>query len=537
MKKFLAFFLIVTLAFAMIVPVSAAEGDDDDVLYQRILKALKTDKAPNMEEIDESWGDSLIYVVESMPDAKLVTYWNGSIYPQYNNPDIVPESCEFDFYCRWDAKYLYLGVKSPDTEPSGWVEPWCGDGVQMWIKYRNAVEDPYEHYYQNMFPFYWTLAFDDYSVDTGDVAKECECYITFDDEYMHATIAIPWANIGIGRGEVADGLPLALVLMRISSRSQNDMGYAGWMNWGFDYVITLVLDDPEVEDKPLETIPTTAKPPVYDTDPPEENPEDTGAAETDPAETDPAEITPPETDPPATEAPATEAPATEAPATEAPATEAPATEAPATEAPATEAPATEAPATEAPATEAPATEAPATEAPVVVPETPAEIVAAAYALEDGEALPYTSTLTGVINAINTEWSEQYGNITVTMTVEGKDMMCYRLQGDGAKDLAIGDTITVTGTIKNYKGTIEFDAKCNLDAVVKATPAETEAPATEAPVTEAPATEAPATEAPATEAPKVEEPVEKNNTGLIIAIVAVVVVVGAGLGIVLGKKKK
>ena len=119
-----------------------------------------------------------------------------------------------------------------------------------------------------------------------------------------------------------------------------------------------------------------------------------------------------------------------------------------------------------------------------------------------------------------------------MTVEGKDMMCYRLQGEGAKDLAIGDTITVTGTIKNYKGTIEFDAKCNLDAVVKAAPAETEAPATEAP-----ATEAPATEAPATEAPKAEEPAAKSNTGLIIAIVAVVVVVGAVLGIVLGKKKK
>ena len=57
------------------------------------------------------------------------------------------------------------------------------------------------------------------------------------------------------------------------------------------------------------------------------------------------------------------------------------------------------------------------------------------------------------------------------------------------------------------------------------------------VTEAPATEAPATEAPATEAPKAEEPVEKNNTGLIIGIVAAVVVVGAVVGIVLGKKKK
>ena len=60
----------------------------------------------------------------------------------------------------------------------------------------------------------------------------------------------------------------------------------------------------------------------------------------------------------------------------------------------------------------------------------------------------------------------------------------------------------------------------------------EAPKAEAP--EAPKKEKKEKKA---EAPKVEEPAEKNNTGLIIAIVAVVVVVGAGLGIVLGKKKK
>ena len=34
------------------------------------------------------------------------------------------------------------------------------------------------------------------------------------------------------------------------------------------------------------------------------------------------------------------------------------------------------------------------------------------------------------------------------------------------ELAVGDTITVTGKIMNYNGKVEFDAKCNLDAVVK-----------------------------------------------------------------------
>ena len=152
------------------------------------------------------------------------------------------------------------------------------------------------------------------------------------------------------------------------------------------------------------------------------------------------------------------------------------TEAPATEAPATEAPVTEAPATEVPSvTEAPVTEAPVTEAPVTeAPETEAP-----------------ATEAPVTEAPVTEAPATEAPVTEAPATE---------------------------------------------APVTEAPA-TEAPVTEAPATEAPATEAPATEAPATEAPKVEEPAEKNNTGLIIAIVAVVVVVGAGLGIVLGKKKK
>lgn len=99
------------------------------------------------------------------------------------------------------------------------------------------------------------------------------------------------------------------------------------------------------------------------------------------------------------------------------------------------------------------------------------ILDAAYGLGEGESLaggPYT--LTGVISNIDTAWSDQYNNITVTIICDGdtaRPIQCFRLQGEGAKDLAVGDTITVTGEIKNYSGTIEFDAKCNLDKVVKA----------------------------------------------------------------------
>ena len=87
-----------------------------------------------------------------------------------------------------------------------------------------------------------------------------------------------------------------------------------------------------------------------------------------------------------------------------------------------------------------------------------------YKLLDGEAQEVTKTITGTIVAIDTPWSEDYQNITVTIVVGGLEnypIMCYRLSGEGAKDLAVGQTITVTGTLKNYKGTIEFDAGCTL----------------------------------------------------------------------------
>ena len=94
---------------------------------------------------------------------------------------------------------------------------------------------------------------------------------------------------------------------------------------------------------------------------------------------------------------------------------------------------------------------------------------AGYALEEGAAMTETSTVTGTVVAIPTAWSDEYKNITVNMVVAGLEdyvLQCYRLSGEGADKLAEGDTITVTGTIKKYKGTVEFDKGCTLDAVVK-----------------------------------------------------------------------
>ena len=84
----------------------------------------------------------------------------------------------------------------------------------------------------------------------------------------------------------------------------------------------------------------------------------------------------------------------------------------------------------------------------------------AYDLDEGKALEGARQVTGTIVAIPTAYSADYGNITINIQVGGLDdfiIQCYRLTG-GA-DLQVGDTITVSGIIKDYKGTKEFDKGC------------------------------------------------------------------------------
>ena len=91
-------------------------------------------------------------------------------------------------------------------------------------------------------------------------------------------------------------------------------------------------------------------------------------------------------------------------------------------------------------------------------ETAEETVNAAYALAVGESL-LTQTLTGTIKSIDTAYSADFKNITVTIQVgelADKTISCFRLAG-GA-NLAVGDVITVTGTLLNKDGKVQFDAK-------------------------------------------------------------------------------
>ena len=104
-------------------------------------------------------------------------------------------------------------------------------------------------------------------------------------------------------------------------------------------------------------------------------------------------------------------------------------------------------------------------------ETPEEIVNAAYELELGAILSggHTYTLTGVITEIPSPWDDGYGNITVVIVVgdmTDKPIECFRLKGEGAKNLEVGNTITVSGQILKYDnktetGKVEFNTGCTL----------------------------------------------------------------------------
>ena len=96
-----------------------------------------------------------------------------------------------------------------------------------------------------------------------------------------------------------------------------------------------------------------------------------------------------------------------------------------------------------------------------------EIISMASALANDTSLDGTYRLTGVITSVDTPYDTYYKNVTVSILVDGteKDLTfkCYRMKGDGADKIGVGDTITVSGEIKNYEGIIEFDSGCALES--------------------------------------------------------------------------
>lgn len=88
-----------------------------------------------------------------------------------------------------------------------------------------------------------------------------------------------------------------------------------------------------------------------------------------------------------------------------------------------------------------------------------QLVDKAFALTGSATLQ--ATLSGTITNVKEPYSTQHKNASFTIQVKGsdgkaKDLYCYRCTPNGITTVAVGQTVTVSGTIKNYSGTIEFD---------------------------------------------------------------------------------
>ena len=106
-----------------------------------------------------------------------------------------------------------------------------------------------------------------------------------------------------------------------------------------------------------------------------------------------------------------------------------------------------------------ATAKPTTTTATTAPSADKLLVDRAFALAQGETIE-GATLTGVVTSSD-GYSESFGNATFYIQVEGtsgpKTIYCYRVKpGNSARtEVVRGETVTLSGTIQNYKGTIEF----------------------------------------------------------------------------------
>ncbi len=88
--------------------------------------------------------------------------------------------------------------------------------------------------------------------------------------------------------------------------------------------------------------------------------------------------------------------------------------------------------------------------------TVAEALAVANSLEAGAVTSQTATVIGYVSQIKTAYSEQYGDVSFYMsddaTATTGDFLAYRVKGDDAAKVKVGNKVKVTAQLINYKGT-------------------------------------------------------------------------------------
>ena len=295
MKKMLVAVIAVVLLAVFAVAANAAVGT---VVY-----ATKVESAPNLNEIDDSWGSPAIVINSKSPNTELFRFWTeenrvltANEWSRYVNSGMSfePEDYDVELYYLWDSKYLYVAMKTKDLTFCGHSNGWDGDGIQFWLQPLEGVANPAsgcqvkaydmkqgekeggEYYYtfSGTYDYYWTLGMDDYSVSktpqtAGNAALSCDTVINTDtDGVLQCTIAIPLSNFGLNPKKAdLEGFEFGTAVLRISSVGTFETrAYAGWLAWGkyfndtkVDTLNTVVLTSSAHETTPpaTETNPAT----------------------------------------------------------------------------------------------------------------------------------------------------------------------------------------------------------------------------------------------------------------------------------------
>ena len=107
----------------------------------------------------------------------------------------------------------------------------------------------------------------------------------------------------------------------------------------------------------------------------------------------------------------------------------------------------------------------------------------AAALASGESLSGQYTLTGVITEFSYYYRYSNGSGSTSFYIDVLDeegnslsedydfvpFLCYTVTGGDVATIAMGDTVSVTGEIKNYNGTVEFNNGGTVTVVTKGNP--------------------------------------------------------------------
>ncbi len=101
--------------------------------------------------------------------------------------------------------------------------------------------------------------------------------------------------------------------------------------------------------------------------------------------------------------------------------------------------------------------------------TEAQILEALFALDSGKSLPGTYQLKGTVTEIiKLDTTNQNQFITFNMTVGDKTVQAYKAKGENYDTIVTSDAVTITGKLKRYNNTYEFDSGCQITAIEKGT---------------------------------------------------------------------